>query len=82
MASYSVAEAKNRFSSLLDAAERGEKIEITRYGRPVAILAAAPAPKPSQLESLERVWREIDRLDMPQLDCTRMIREMRDEDWG
>jgi prevent-host-death family protein len=35
-------EAKNRFGSLLDRVEAGEKILITRHGRPVATLSPEP----------------------------------------
>jgi len=38
MASYSVAEAKNRLPSLIDQALGGEDIVITRHGKPVAEL--------------------------------------------
>ncbi len=37
-------EAKNKLSSLLDRAESGEVIEITRRGKPVAELRAASMP--------------------------------------
>ena len=40
MASYTVAEAKNRLPSLLKAAERGERVTITRHGKPVGELRA------------------------------------------
>jgi prevent-host-death family protein len=40
MASYSVAEAKNRLPSLIDKALGGEEVVITRHGRPVAELRA------------------------------------------
>lgn len=47
MASYGVAEAKNKFTHLLDRAERGESITITRHGKPVVEMkAATPEPKP------------------------------------
>jgi prevent-host-death family protein len=36
-------EAKNRLSELLDAAEDGEEIMITKHGRPVAKLVPAEA---------------------------------------
>jgi prevent-host-death family protein len=42
-------EAKNKLSSLLDRAEKGEVIEITRRGKPIAELRAA-APS-AQLEA-------------------------------
>ena len=39
----SIAEAKNRLSQLVRAAEGGESVVITRHGRPVAQLMPAPA---------------------------------------
>ncbi len=36
MRSYGTFEAKNKFSELLDCVERGEEVEITRRGKPVA----------------------------------------------
>jgi len=38
----SIAEAKNRLSQLVRAAEGGESVVITRNGRPVAQLVPAP----------------------------------------
>ena len=38
----SIAEAKNRLSQLIRAAEGGESVVITRHGRPVAHLMPAP----------------------------------------
>ena len=47
MATYGVAEAKNKFTHLLDRVEKGESITITRHGKPVAEMkAAASQPKP------------------------------------
>jgi prevent-host-death family protein len=48
MAQYSVAEAKARFSELIDKAGAGQSVVITRHGQPVAELkpvetARAPA---------------------------------------
>ena len=39
----SIAEAKNRLSQLIRAAEGGESVVITRHGRPVVQLMPAPA---------------------------------------
>ena len=41
----STAEAKNRLPELIRAVEGGEKIVITRHGRPVAQLTAPPAER-------------------------------------
>lgn len=38
MANYGVAEAKNKFTHLLDRVEGGERVVITRHGKPVAEL--------------------------------------------
>lgn len=38
----SVAEAKNRLSELIHAVEKGEKVVITRHGKPVAQIASPP----------------------------------------
>ena len=38
MATYGVAEAKNKFTHLLDRAENGEHVVITRHGKPIAEL--------------------------------------------
>lgn len=41
----SIAEAKDRLPELIRAVESGEKIVITRHGRPVAQLAPAPVAR-------------------------------------
>jgi prevent-host-death family protein len=38
----SIAEAKNRLPELIRAVESGEKVIITRHGRPVAQISPAP----------------------------------------
>ena len=38
----SIAEAKNRLPELIRAVEDGEKVVITRHGKPVAQIAAPP----------------------------------------
>lgn len=63
MTQASIAEAKNTFPRLVQQAEAGEKINITRRGRPVAVLLSTQAyerliaPKPALSEFL-RTWRE------------------------
>ena len=41
MATIGAYEAKTKFSELLERAEKGERITITRHGKPVAELAPA-----------------------------------------
>ena len=80
MATYGVAEAKNNFPHLLDRAESGEQITITRHGKPVAELRSLPTLTPEQrkarmLEIAER------RLSRPPLGMTsvELINSMYDE---
>ena len=42
MATYGVAEAKNNFTHLLDRVQNGEKITITRHGKPIAEMNPPP----------------------------------------
>ena len=50
MESYNVAEAKSRFSEMLERVSQGEEILLTRRGKPVArILPATTAELPSLL---------------------------------
>jgi len=69
MISIAVAEAKARFSELIDRASRGERFLVLRHGRPAAALVPAPsdpepdpAPPPLGLASLAGI---IDWDDFP-----------------
>ncbi len=53
-------EAKNKLSELLDRAERGEEVVITRRGRPVAKLV--PVSPPSRRAQAEEAARSIRKL--------------------
>lgn len=46
MASYSVADAKNTLPRLIDRAMAGEEVVITRRGKPVVEMRAAPLTRP------------------------------------
>jgi prevent-host-death family protein len=45
MATYHINEAKTNLSTLVTAAEKGEEVVITRYGKPVARLSGIKKPK-------------------------------------
>ena len=54
-----VLEAKNRFSELLEAAQRGEEVVITKRGEPVATLKPITRRlSPEEAEALMRRVRE------------------------
>lgn len=42
---FSIAEAKNRFPEIIRAVEQGERVVITRHGKPVAQILAAPVER-------------------------------------
>jgi len=64
MTHYSVAEAKDRFSSLLKEAETGGSVQITRRGKPVAYVvgvdqfSALAKPKMSFMEWVAEFRRD------------------------
>lgn len=74
--SVSVAEAKAHLSEILDAVERGENIEITRRGVPIAnLVPKVEARKPITMEFFDQVTAGM----KPQPDSVDLVRQMRDE---
>jgi prevent-host-death family protein len=47
-----IAEAKAQFADLIRRAEAGEEVELTRYGKPVAMLVP---PRPKKKKTIE-LW--------------------------
>jgi len=84
MASYGVAEAKNNFTHLLDRVQEGEKITITRHGKPIAELRATPPqPKPKLTPDEKRAWYEEfrkrrDARPPLSISAVELVRAMRD----
>ncbi|NLF53046.1 MAG: type II toxin-antitoxin system Phd/YefM family antitoxin [Thauera phenolivorans] len=62
MKSVPLAEAKNRFSELIAAAERGDEVAITRRGVSVARLVAVQRPESADEEQRVRVAEAFARL--------------------
>lgn len=83
MATYSVAEAKNRLPALIAAAERGEPVTITRHGRPVAELrpVGSRQPRPMTVEDFDRLQQDLAKLGLPkmEIDGATLVQQMRDE---
>jgi prevent-host-death family protein len=75
-----VLEAKNRLSELLDRAERGEFVTITRHGRPVVSLTPVQAHRPSEAE-LAKIFEDVRRMreSLPPTSWEELKRD-RDED--
>ena len=81
MADYSVADARNRLSELIDRAMNGEEVVVTRHGQPVVELRPRnPAPRRVSKESLD--WLDKVRVGRPsEEDAGAFVSRMRDEDW-
>ena len=76
MDSYSVADAKARFSEVVERAEAGETVEITKRGKLVARVVPVVQPrKPIDVDALERLSA---RLPVQKQSAVDLIREMRD----
>ena len=76
MKSISLAEAKAHLSELVDAAEAGETICITRRGKPVAHLVAITKPrKPIDVAALRAL---TDRMTPQEEGAGEFMRRLRD----
>ena len=52
-------EAKTHFSQLLERVEKGERITITKHGKPVAVLAPADAQRTRPVSEVIAEIREL-----------------------
>lgn len=78
MGVYNLAEAKAHLSELVDRAEAGETIEITRRGKPAAKLTpASPKKKPIDVEALRRLTASLPSQSQSAAD---FVREMRGDE--
>lgn len=81
MPSHSIAEAKNRFSELIDLALKGEEVVITRHGQPVVEfrpVQASPGPVTEEALAWLRRHRGGPAPETPA--AVDLVRQMRDED--
>jgi prevent-host-death family protein len=82
MSTYSVADAKNNLSDLIERALKGEGVVITRYGSPVVELRpVAGAARPVTDADLD--WLAAHRLQprrSPSQEAGELVSSMRDED--
>lgn len=82
MRTYSVAEARNQLSKLIDRALRGEGVVITRRGEPVVELKPVrPPPRPITDADIEWLRALRARLPRSKVDAATFVRQMRDEEW-
>ena len=78
MERYSIAKAKAHLSELVERAEAGETVELTKRGKLVAKLSPAEnRRKPVDVDALKRL---ADRLPKQKQGAGDFIRQMRDSD--
>lgn len=83
MSSYSVAEAKAKFSALIDEAAGGAPVVITRHGQPIVELKPiASKPRPGPITQADLEWLAKRRVGRKTgLNAAEFVSKMRDEDW-
>ena len=80
MSTYTIAQAKDQLSRLIDAAAAGETVTLTRHGNPVAdITPIARKPRPLTPEEVDDMARKRARRPRLGQDSVSLVREMRDE---
>ena len=77
METISLADAKAHLSEIVDRAEAGGTVTITRRGKQVALLVSAERPRTAvNLAALRKLTAEMP----PQTDAATLVRAMRDDD--
>ncbi|UVO52908.1 type II toxin-antitoxin system Phd/YefM family antitoxin [Sphingomonas sp. SUN039] len=79
MESINLADAKARFSEIVDRAEAGESIEITRRGKLAARIVPPTTDQPRKPIDLEALRKLRESLPYQTQTAADLIREMRDE---
>lgn len=62
MANVSIRDLRNHGGEVVERAQRGERLTITRSGKPVAQLVALPR-SPAPLDELRRRWAKLPDVD-------------------
>ena len=76
MGNVSIADAKAHLSELVERAAAGEKVRITRRGKPVAQIVAAKAPhKPIDVAAVRAM---VATMPMQKESARKAVRRMRD----
>jgi prevent-host-death family protein len=87
---YSIAQARDHLTRLIHEAERGEPVELTRRGKPVAAIVSVedlrrlpPRPKPRGLWDVIEQWRAtMTPEELEELNLEEVYRDVRDRSPG
>jgi prevent-host-death family protein len=80
MGIYTIVEAKDQFSKVIEEVESGSIATITKHGKPVATIMPANATKrPGTREIYEEIARRRKERGPSGTDSVTAVREMRDE---
>jgi prevent-host-death family protein len=79
MGTYSLAQAKDQLSRLVDEALSGEVVTITRHGKPVVSLTPT-APVRLTKTDIDEMRRRAEARPSLGADSVTLVREMRDEE--
>jgi prevent-host-death family protein len=78
MRTVKLADAKAHLSELVDRAEAGESVEITRHGKPAARLVPPATPKPKRRFDADALARMVEGLPKQRQSAGKLVRAMRD----
>jgi antitoxin (DNA-binding transcriptional repressor) of toxin-antitoxin stability system len=80
---HSVAEAKNKLSELIDRAEKGEEVVITRHGHPVIAFKVIGDDATKIMTDAELDWLAERREKRGRIkeNAGALVSRMRDEEW-
>jgi prevent-host-death family protein len=81
MGIYTIVQAKDQLSKLIDEALEGKPVTITRHGKPVvSLLPARAEPRPMTKEEWSEFIKRRESRPRALIDSVAAVREMRDED--
>lgn len=83
MSTYSVAEAKAKFSALIEEAAAGAPVIITKHGQPIVEMKpVANKLRPGPMTQADLDWLAKRRVGRKTgLNAGELVSKMRDEDW-
>jgi prevent-host-death family protein len=79
MLDVTLADAKAQLSELIERAERGESVQITRDGKPVARIVGVRDMKKRAPFDFEALWALVDQQPKPDVLVESGLRELRDD---